>query len=63
MFSQSILAQLLRMLALLTVTLVAVHHSPTLLELFAGQAINSGCHQQNPTGESHHSHQSTHHHH
>ncbi|MGV2986318.1 hypothetical protein ACE1OE_01650 [Vibrio sp. E150_011] len=63
MFSQSVLAQLLRMVVLLTITLVTVHHSPALLELLAKQAINSGCHQQNPTGEPHHSHQSTHHHH
>ncbi|MGF1773355.1 hypothetical protein ACP3V5_08035 [Vibrio maritimus] len=60
MFSQSIFAQLIRMLLLLAVALMAVHHSPTLLDLLAKQAINSGCHQQNPSDPMDHSH---HHHH
>ncbi|WP_295891914.1 hypothetical protein [uncultured Vibrio sp.] len=55
--SQSILAQLTRMVLLLALSLVAVHHSPALLELLAEQAINSGCHQ-NTTDMNH-----SHHHH
>ncbi|AIW16871.1 hypothetical protein IX91_22585 [Vibrio tubiashii ATCC 19109] len=59
MFSQSLFAQLVRMIMLLALSLVAVHNSPKLLELLAQQAINSGCHQ--TTGDDHdHSH---HHHH
>ncbi len=56
MHSQSLFAQLMRMGLLLGLSLLAVHHSPTLLELLAQQAIDSGCHQ---TG--HHS-DHTHHH-
>ncbi|WP_420822936.1 hypothetical protein [Vibrio variabilis] len=48
------------MLLLLAVALMAVHHSPALLDLLAKQAINSGCHQQNPSDPMDHSH---HHHH
>lgn len=59
MFSQSLFAQLMRMTLLLGLSLVVVHHSPTLLELLAQQAINSGCHQ-TTGGEHDHSH---HHHH
>ncbi|TFH90358.1 hypothetical protein [Vibrio ouci] len=59
MFSQSLFAQLMRMTLLLGLSLVVVHHSPTLLELLAQQAINSGCHQ-TTGGEHGHSH---HHHH
>ncbi|MFC5080269.1 hypothetical protein [Vibrio thalassae] len=59
MFSQSIFAQLMRMFLLLVVTLIAVHHSPLLLDLIAKQAVHTGCHQQNPTGPMDHSH---HHH-
>ncbi len=61
MFSQSLFAQLLRMLLLLTLSLVAVHNSPSLLKLLAEQAIDSGCHQ---TMEDHSMHsQHKHHHH
>ncbi len=59
MFSQSISAQLVRMTLLLLLTLFAVHNSPTLLNLLAQQAVNSGCHQQ--TGQDDRSH--SHHHH
>ncbi|MDA0106894.1 hypothetical protein OH456_01980 [Vibrio sp. La 4.2.2] len=59
MFSQSIFAQLVRMLLLLVITLTAVHHSPVLLALIAKQAVHTGCHQQNPTDPMDHSH---HHH-
>ncbi|MEZ8825488.1 hypothetical protein AB6E04_14060 [Vibrio amylolyticus] len=52
--SQSTLAQLMRMALLLALSLVAVHHSPALLELLAEQAINSGCHQH--TADIDHSH-------
>ena len=57
MFSQSLVAQLSRMLLLLTLTLVAVHHFEPLLELLAQQAVDMGCHQQNGTQDpSTHSH-------
>lgn len=46
MSSQSIWAQLMRMILLLVLSLVVVHHSPRLLQLLAEQAMNSGCHQQ-----------------
>ncbi|GAL17658.1 hypothetical protein JCM19235_6211 [Vibrio maritimus] len=62
MFSQSIFAQLMRMSLLLAVALLAVHHSPKLLDLLAQQAINSGCHQQNPSDPMDHSHHQHHHH-
>ncbi len=58
MFSQSLFAQLMRMGLLLVLTLVAVHHSPTLLDVLAQQAINSGCHQQTGDSQDH-----SHHHH
>lgn len=59
MFSQSLFAQLVRMTLLLTLSLVAVHNSPALLELLAQQAINSGCHQTTGDQQDH----SHHHHH
>ena len=43
--SQTLFAQLIRMLVLLTITLVVLHNSPQLIELFASQAADSGCHQ------------------
>ncbi len=52
MFSQSLIAQLSRMLLLLTLTLVAVHHFEPLLELLAQQAVDMGCHQQNGAQDS-----------
>ncbi|GAD03014.1 hypothetical protein [Agarivorans albus] len=61
MFSQSILAQMLRMLLLLSLTLLVVHHSPGLLKLLAEQAMNSGCHQINDDASQHHSHHHSHH--
>ncbi|MRI35129.1 hypothetical protein EOPP23_19365 [Endozoicomonas sp. OPT23] len=63
MFSQSLTAQLLRMLVLLGVSLVIVHHSPVLLDSLSRNAVNAGCHQGN--GEHHsmsHSQHSEHHH-
>ncbi|PMH40867.1 hypothetical protein BCU68_15975 [Vibrio sp. 10N.286.49.B3] len=66
MFSQSLFAQLLRMGVLLTLTLVAVHHYQPLLDLFAQEAVNSGCHQSfefndEPTHHvGHHNHHSHH---
>ncbi|MEF1285340.1 hypothetical protein QTN94_15650 [Vibrio sp. M250220] len=45
MFSQSLFAQLVRMSLLLILSLIVVHHSPTLLDLLAQQAVDSGCHQ------------------
>ncbi|MDG3086434.1 hypothetical protein P7F88_10050 [Vibrio hannami] len=59
MFSQSLPAQLLRMLVLLIVTLIAVHHSEPLLNLLAEQGMGSGCHQNSSKSENHHAH---HHH-
>ncbi|MGF1681287.1 hypothetical protein L4D09_11650 [Photobacterium makurazakiensis] len=47
MFSQSLLAQLLRMGLLLAITLVAVHNCQPLLDVLAEQAMSGGCHQQN----------------
>ncbi|MPW27560.1 hypothetical protein F9L16_00870 [Agarivorans sp. B2Z047] len=61
MFSQSILAQMLRILLLLSLTLLVVHHSPGLLKLLAEQAMNSGCHQINDDASQHHSHHHSHH--
>ncbi|WP_338621779.1 hypothetical protein [Agarivorans sp. OAG1] len=61
MFSQSILAQMLRILQLLSLTLLVVHHSPGLLKLLAEQAMNSGCHQINDDASQHHSHHHSHH--
>ncbi|EGU46289.1 hypothetical protein VII00023_11891 [Vibrio ichthyoenteri ATCC 700023] len=52
MFSQSLTAQLTRMVLLLGLTLVAVHHNEPLLKLLAAQAVDMGCHQQNGTQES-----------
>ncbi|MFA0566858.1 hypothetical protein L4C37_15900 [Vibrio kagoshimensis] len=46
MFSQSLFAQLCRMIILLIISLVIVHHSKPLIELLAQHAVNSGCHQQ-----------------
>lgn len=60
MFSQSIFAQLVRMSVLLVLVLIAVHNSPTLLNLLAQQAVNSGCHQQTDQDDNHHH---SHHHH
>ncbi|MDD9196988.1 hypothetical protein PVK62_14265 [Aliivibrio sp. S3MY1] len=60
MFSQSIFAQLVRMSVLLVLSLIAVHNSPTLLNLLAQQAVNSGCHQQTGQDDNHHH---SHHHH
>ncbi|KII76540.1 hypothetical protein [Vibrio renipiscarius] len=58
MFSQSLTAQLTRMVLLLVLTLVVVHHSEPLLELLAQQAVDMGCHQQNgaaaPDAHAHH---------
>ncbi len=46
MFSQSLFAQLLRMLILLIITLYAVHHWQPLQHVVAANAAGSGCHQQ-----------------
>ena len=58
MFSQSLFAQLCRMILLLVLSLIVVHHSPTLLTLLAQQAIDSGCHQSTHSEPNH-----SHHHH
>ncbi|EAR55768.1 hypothetical protein SKA34_15240 [Photobacterium sp. SKA34] len=47
MFSQSTPAQLIRMLVLLVIALIAVHHCQPLLDALAKHATNGGCHQQN----------------
>ncbi|WP_162845549.1 hypothetical protein [Photobacterium gaetbulicola] len=47
MFSQSLTAQLIRMVLLLALTLVSVHHCQPLLDSLAEHAMNGGCHQQN----------------
>ena len=46
MFSQSLFAQLLRMLLLLAVTLYVVHHSQPIIVALAKHATSGGCHQQ-----------------
>ena len=46
MSSQSLTAQLLRMIVVLGITLVIVHHSPVLLNSLTRNAVNAGCHQQ-----------------
>ncbi|EAS41759.1 MULTISPECIES: hypothetical protein [Photobacterium] len=46
MFSQSLFAQLLRMLVLLIITLFGVHHCQPLLDALAQHATSGGCHQQ-----------------
>lgn len=46
MFSQSLIAQLLRMAALLFITLLGVHHCQPLMDSLAQQAMSGGCHQQ-----------------
>ena len=53
MFSQSITAQLLRMLLVLIVTLVAVHRCQPLLDALAENATNAGCHQLNSMQHEH----------
>ena len=63
MFSQSLTAQLLRMLVFLGISLAVVHHSPSLLNSLAHNAVNAGCHQGG--GEHHtmsHRQHSEHHH-
>ena len=60
MSSQSLTAQLLRMLAVLGVSLVIVHNSPALLDSLTRNAVNAGCHQhqdsmQPPASHMHHS--------
>ncbi|MCG7495482.1 hypothetical protein MHO82_01225 [Vibrio sp. Of7-15] len=57
MFSQSLFAQLLRMLILLIITLIGVHHYPPLLNALAQHATSGGCHQQNTI---HHDHTENH---
>ena len=47
MFSQSLPAQLMRMVLMLTLTLVAVHHCQPLLDSLAEHAMSGGYHQQN----------------
>ncbi|MGF1761465.1 hypothetical protein L4D76_26860 [Photobacterium sagamiensis] len=53
MFSQSLFAQLLRMLILLIVTLYGVHHCQPLLDALAQHATSGGCHQQNSIKQDH----------
>ncbi|MDO6500785.1 hypothetical protein [Photobacterium sanguinicancri] len=47
MFSQSLLAQLTRMVLLLIITLIGVHHCQPLLDALAQHAVHAGCHQSN----------------
>ncbi|WP_260260738.1 hypothetical protein [Vibrio intestinalis] len=57
MFSQSLTAQLIRMLLALSVTLYVVHNWEPVLNLLAQHAVDMGCHQQSGTeGHEHHSH-------
>lgn len=53
MFSQSLFAQLMRMLVLLIITLYIVHHYQPLLDSLAEHAVNAGCHQQNSITHDH----------
>jgi hypothetical protein len=61
MFSQSLFAQLLRMLLLLAVTLYAVHHSQPIIDALAKHATSGGCHQQSSPNQ-HNEHQRQEHH-
>ncbi|WP_022943079.1 hypothetical protein [Psychromonas hadalis] len=47
MLSQSLFAQLVRLLLLLLVTLFVVHHNQPLIDALAKHATSGGCHQQN----------------
>lgn len=47
MFSQSLFAQLSRMVLLLIITLIGVHHCQPLLDALAQHAVHAGCHQSN----------------
>ncbi|WP_237486620.1 hypothetical protein [Vibrio hippocampi] len=62
MFSQSLSAQLMRMVLLLALSLVVVHHSPKLLNLLAQQAVDAGCHQTSSLDTMHHHHEHHQHH-
>jgi len=53
MFSQSIFAQLTRMVMLLIVTLYGVHQWQPFLDTIAANAMNAGCHQQNTISHQH----------
>ncbi|MEH6454105.1 MAG: hypothetical protein V7782_13815 [Psychromonas sp.] len=53
MFSQSLFAQLMRMLVLLVITLYGVHQSQPLIDSLAKHAVNAGCHQQNSIPQDH----------
>ncbi|MBL4899714.1 MAG: hypothetical protein JKX76_08745 [Colwellia sp.] len=47
MFSQSLFAQLMRMVLLLVITLFVVHQNQALIDALAKNATSGGCHQQN----------------
>jgi len=53
MFSQSLFAQLIRMVTLLIVTLYAVHQWQPFEDTIAEHAMSSGCHQQNSIQHQH----------
>ncbi|MBY5992314.1 hypothetical protein [Ferrimonas balearica] len=59
MHSQALGAQLVRLVLLLALALLALHHSPRLIASLSEQAVNAGCHQ---GGGSHHDHHDHHHH-
>ena len=53
MFSQSLFAQLIRMVLLLIVTLYGVHQCQPLIDALAEHATSGGCHQQNSLQHEH----------
>ncbi|WP_102522009.1 hypothetical protein [Vibrio tapetis] len=52
--SQSLFAQLARMVVLLFITLIVVHQYQPLLDSLAEHAVNAGCHQGGLEDHSHH---------
>lgn len=53
MFSQSLFAQLIRMLILLVMTIYAVKQCQPLIDAFAENATSGGCHQQDSLKHKH----------
>ncbi|QFI37256.1 hypothetical protein FR932_05140 [Moritella marina ATCC 15381] len=53
MFSQSLFAQLVRMLVLLIITLYGVRQCQPLIDSLANNATSGGCHQHNSPKDEH----------
>lgn len=56
MYSQSLFAQLVRWLLVLTITLVGVQHCTPLQRAFADYAVDGGCHQHHQMEDQHQAH-------